>query len=424
MNREYLQSVLKIDTSRRFVRKYLGIIAFLISLILASVFFAFNAVTSRTIEKQLEDQGRAFFSEIVNTRHWIAHHGGVYVPLDTAGEVNKYLKNIEGVEAVIECGGREYTLKNPALVTRELSESNRRSGGRVGYKITSLILMNPGNAADEFESDALRRFEQGEKVVSTISEQDGKTYYRYMAPLMTTEACLKCHVKQGYKVGDIRGGIAVSIPAGDVERELHQARVYMVIGGISVIVLVVLSIVYISRHFIKDLQAANTMLEEMALFDSMTKLYNRLTGMSMLKKEIARAGRDGRPLCVAILDIDHFKKVNDTYGHTIGDEVLVAMARTLQGHVRESDLACRYGGEEFLLIMPDTGRDDAATVVSRLLEKVRDMSVETGKGPVTFTFSSGVAQFQAGEESDGLINRADTLLYEAKAEGRNRVCHE
>ena len=311
MRQDHLQHVLKIDASRRFVKKYLGIIALLISLVIVTVFFAFNAVTTSTIVQQFEDEGSSFFDEILNVRLWLSNHGGVYVPLDTAGGVNKYLKDIVGVDAIIECDGRTFTLKNPALVTRELSESTQH-GDRLKYKITSLNLMNPDNAPDSFEADSLRKFQQGATHTTTIAEMDGKTYFRYMAPLKTVEPCLKCHAKQGYKVGEIRGGIAVSILADDVNNKLFRARTYMILGGFAVIALVVFSILYVARYFIKDLQTAQDKLAEMALTDARTGLYNRLTGIGMLKKEIARASRNGNSRSLAILDVDFFKKINDT----------------------------------------------------------------------------------------------------------------
>ncbi|WP_319760584.1 diguanylate cyclase [Maridesulfovibrio sp.] len=420
MDQQRIKSTLGIDSTKRFVKKYLGFIALLFSLIITTIFYTFNLMTVATIKQQLEDEGRAFFTEIVNTRQWIAKHGGVYVPLESTKDVNEYLNNIDGVDAVIECGGRKYTLKNPALVTRELSHTNLH-GDQLKYKITSLKLMNPSNKPDDFEVEALNKFQKGVTSVSTIAEMDGKTYYRYMAPLKTVRGCLKCHVKQGYKVGDIRGGIVVSILADKVEKKVYQARIFMILGGIGVVALMLLSILYISRCFVNELSVAENKLAEMALTDALTGLYNRLTAMRMLKKEISRSRRDGSALSVAILDIDYFKKVNDTYGHSVGDEVLIALAHTLQEQIREYDLACRYGGEEFLLIMPDTTVDDAMTVVSRLLAKVRSMPVRTKKGDIAFTFSAGVANLWGTEEVDKFIDRADSCLYKAKAQGRNQV---
>ena len=119
---------------------------------------------------------------------------------------------------------------------------------------------------------------------------------------------------------------------------------------------------------------------------------------------------------------DLFKKINDTYGHNVGDEVLIALAHVLQTNIRECDMACRYGGEEFLLIMPDTTLKDAFVGVTRLLDMIRNTPAKTAKGDVAFTFSAGVTGVTVGEQVDDIINRADMLLYEAKSRGRNQVC--
>ncbi|EKO39611.1 MAG: diguanylate cyclase (GGDEF) domain-containing protein [Solidesulfovibrio magneticus str. Maddingley MBC34] len=196
----------------------------------------------------------------------------------------------------------------------------------------------------------------------------------------------------------------------------------MALGGFTVISLIVFSILYISHYFIKDLQTAQDTLTEMALTDAMTGLYNRLTGIGMLKKEISRVSRNGNPLSLAIIDIDLFKKINDTYGHSVGDEVLITFARMLQNNIRKCDTACRYGGEEFLIIMPDTALKNAFMSVTRLLDMIHDAPAKTEKEDVTFTFSAGVAEVVVGEEVDDIINRADMLLYKAKSQGRNQVC--
>lgn len=415
-----LKGILNIDSSCRFVKKYLRLIALLVSLVIASIFMAFNMSTSRAYLRQLHEQGQSFFEEIVVTRQWVAVHGGVYVPLDTTDGVNPYLAKIEGVESVIEADGRLYTLKNPALVTRELSESPGH-GGKLKYKITSLKTLNPGNAPDRFEQESLKLFEDGVQENAAMEKMDGKLYYRYMGPLMTVEACLKCHDHQGYKEGDIRGGIAVSILAEDVSGRIRQARMYMVVSGLGVVILVVLSILYIARYFQRDLRRAQEALATMAMTDPLTGLYNRRTAMDLLRKELARCQRTEKPLSLVIIDLDHFKKVNDTYGHSVGDEVLISLAKMLQETVREYDIGCRYGGEEFLLIMPGANLENAVKTAERLLTRVMTSPVQTAKGDLSLSFSAGAAQYQTGEEADVLIDRADALLYEAKAQGRKRV---
>ncbi|WP_027185304.1 diguanylate cyclase [Desulfovibrio inopinatus] len=421
MTDPHISRVLDIDSSRRFVLKYLGLIALLVSIVIASLFFAFNINASKTYLQQLHEYGKTFFDEIVVTRSWVAKHGGVYVPLDTTDGINPYLQRIEGIQAVMTCNNRDYTLKNPALVTRELSESPSHRE-RLQYKITSLKTLNPSNAPDTFEIESLHAFEQGQTEHTKFDILDGKLYYRYMAPLMTDDTCLKCHAQQGYKRGDIRGGIAVSILAEDFNKKISESRFYMVVSGIGVVALVIFSIMYISRHFIRDLQKAQTVLTNVALTDFLTGLYNRFTGIRLLSQEIARCQRSHDALSIALFDLDHFKKVNDTYGHNVGDEVLVALASLLKKSVRTYDIGCRYGGEEFLFIMPQTSLEHASMITNRLLEELTSAPVITSAGPLSISFSAGIAQYMPDERLEEFIARADTLLYEAKAKNRNQVC--
>ncbi|MBI5068182.1 MAG: diguanylate cyclase [Deltaproteobacteria bacterium] len=152
--------------------------------------------------------------------------------------------------------------------------------------------------------------------------------------------------------------------------------------------------------------------------DPLTGVLNRLGFNHVIAREFAGARRHGRSLSVVMLDLDHFKRVNDEHGHAAGDEVLVKAARLLQANVRESDLVARWGGEEFIVVASGT---PAAGAV-RLAEKVRALLEATSLGPCgAVTGSLGVAEMQAGDTIEGLLHRADQALYRAKGDGRNRV---
>jgi two-component system cell cycle response regulator len=162
----------------------------------------------------------------------------------------------------------------------------------------------------------------------------------------------------------------------------------------------------------------------MAVTDSLTGLHNRRYLESHLGTVVDRAMEGGKPAAVLMLDIDHFKAVNDTYGHPIGDEVLVECARRIQLGVRGVDLAVRYGGEEFVVIVPDTTLDVAQLVAERLRASFADepFPVSADVGELEVTISTGVAITGAAKETaEELLRRADEALYEAKRAGRNRV---
>jgi two-component system cell cycle response regulator len=163
---------------------------------------------------------------------------------------------------------------------------------------------------------------------------------------------------------------------------------------------------------------------EMAITDQLTGLHNRRYMARHLDNLIAGARKSGKPLAFLIMDIDHFKSVNDSHGHDAGDEVLREFAGRISANVRGIDLACRYGGEEFVVVMPDTDMAFAYTVAERLRKSVEEAAFAISREPfkLNVTISIGIAGSEGNVDSaDKLLHRADQALYRAKREGRNRV---
>lgn len=164
-------------------------------------------------------------------------------------------------------------------------------------------------------------------------------------------------------------------------------------------------------------------LQRLAALDPLTGVYNRRFGMARLQEEFSRAVRTTSPLGVMMFDIDHFKKVNDTYGHLAGDRVLIQVAKTARRALREGDILMRYGGEEFLVILPAASKENTRALGERLRRMVEETSIADGDQVVRVTISLGVTSYPelevAGEQD--LVKRADEALYSAKESGRNRV---
>ncbi|WP_323752148.1 diguanylate cyclase [Marinobacter sp.] len=158
-----------------------------------------------------------------------------------------------------------------------------------------------------------------------------------------------------------------------------------------------------------------------AMTDLLTQLPNREAWQERLHFEYNRWQRYGHPLTVSVVDIDLFKRINDTYGHKAGDRVLQLVARELQGRLRATDFIARIGGEEFALLLPETGMGEALAVMDKLRGYVENLPFHFGGNPVSITFSSGLASFVLGDSEDQAFERADRALYRAKATGRNRV---
>ena len=163
-------------------------------------------------------------------------------------------------------------------------------------------------------------------------------------------------------------------------------------------------------------------LERLANFDSLTRLYNRRAILRRLEDQIKHASRYKEELSVIMLDIDHFKNVNDHYGHLTGDDVLENVATLVRQSLRDTDRAGRYGGEEFVIILPKTNLSAALYVAERIREAIEAAEMKAPEGDVfTITVSQGLCSYEPGEDEQCLISRADGALYRAKESGRNRV---
>ncbi len=176
----------------------------------------------------------------------------------------------------------------------------------------------------------------------------------------------------------------------------------------------------------RQLDAANQELRLLSVTDGLTRAYNHRHFQERLRTEYARASRHGEPLACVMIDLDHFKRINDTYGHPIGDRVLVWLVGILKDGVRSEDLVARYGGEEFVLLLPNTDATRARNLAERLRKRIASEPVPLaeGDGRLRVTVSMGVADYRPGEVDrtpDELLKAADEALYRAKAHGRNRV---
>jgi diguanylate cyclase (GGDEF)-like protein len=160
-----------------------------------------------------------------------------------------------------------------------------------------------------------------------------------------------------------------------------------------------------------------------ARYDSLTDLYNRGTFLTEFEREVSRSARGGPAFSLAIFDLDQFKQINDRYGHPVGDRVLKAFAEALRASIRKHDVVGRYGGEEFALLMPQTGKETAVRVADRVRRELEARGVSVDGKRIEMTVSGGIASYGLdGQDWDALLTAADDALYEAKNAGRNRIC--
>jgi diguanylate cyclase (GGDEF)-like protein len=403
-------------------KRFILSISLVIVLFVLGLFIGLMLRSNRLIHNEILSRARSNFDNIVLTRRWNANYGGVFVEKIEGMESNPYLENPD----ITTVDGKVYTKKNPALMTREISEY-AESDGRFRFHITSLKPLNPNNKPDPFETEALKRFEEGKKEYMQTVPRDSKQLFRYMAPLMVEQSCMQCHAKQGYKVGDVRGGVSVTMDVTGTRRALKRQNVIiMVLSVISV--MVVLGIIYFFIMRLNTrLNLAYRRIEYMAMMDELTGLYNRRYFFDRLQQEFSRAKRYGYALGCILLDLDHFKEVNDRYGHMAGDKVLAHIAAAVKEHCRDSDIVARYGGEEFVILLPEADREAAVGVAEKIRTVIGEQRIELDGGHrARITASLGAAGFTPEQLKDidqhnVIIKLADSATYKAKDNGRNRV---
>lgn len=185
---------------------------------------------------------------------------------------------------------------------------------------------------------------------------------------------------------------------------------------------VFLTFSYISFYYLSTVRRAQTQLRKMAETDPLTDLFNRRHMSYLAEKEIARLNDSQYCVCVMLIDLDHFKSINDTYGHQVGDEVLVCVAQIMKQHVRSQDLISRWGGEEFLIVMPNTNKQEAMALAESIriafFKYAWDEKIGAALSP---TISAGVTELRQLENMSAAVARADRALYSCKKNGRNRI---
>lgn len=408
----------------KFVRRFLILAFIIISVVVGVIFVGFHIRTEKITEGVLLRQGRSIFNQIILTRRWASDHGGVYVKVRPGVEPSDFLLQIPGLKVnIADEGGTQYTLRNPGLIVRELSQVGDKSG-LYYFHVSSLKPINPKySKPDDFEKEALLSFEKGVKEYSTIETTKNGQFFRYMAPLYYEQKCDSCHAFQGYKIGDIRGGISVGIPMALVNAQLATNLKYEIASAVAVWTLLFTLLALVSGRFLRVLRRKQDELITIAATDGLTGLLNRRAGIERMEEEISRHERSGAPLSCLMLDIDYFKAVNDTYGHLAGDHALSVMTEVLTLSTRRHDIVCRYGGEEFMILLPEASMVSAIAVAEKIRSKVSEKVIFFDDHAFTITISIGVALMSgdAGETIDDIIYRADSALYRAKNEGRDCI---
>lgn len=399
--------------------------ALLIAIAIVATFVYAEWRTERILADQLVGQARAFTKQIVATRQYVAGHGGVWVRASEEVVPNPYLAAIPGLKTrVVDTSGTAYILQNPALVVREVGEEMRRlSGPEAEFRLASDRPVNPANQADAAEAAALRAFAEGADEYHIFEDRDEEHVLRYVYPLSVEEECLLCHERQGWRVGQTRGAVSVILPAATLADAKAEGRLLTGVALVSSLATLLGALYLIATRLLVGLLTAEESLRELAVVDALTGLMNRRAAMKRLSDEVRRSDRDGQGFAILMMDLDHFKRVNDTAGHAVGDAVLVAAAEAMARSARAYDSVARIGGEEFLLLMPAASTEQACAAAERVRAAVAEATSQVPGWGASVTLSVGVAVHAAGEDDrrGDVLRRADRALYEAKEAGRDRT---
>ncbi len=390
-------------------------------------------------EKILYEQASTLFNNIVTLRKWNSDHGAIYVKAYNGIQPNPYLKDNHTYTK-----DNELLIKiNPAWMTRQISElSNKKE--KYYFKITSLQPINPNNAPDNFEKTALENMKRNKsKEVYTSLENDK---FNFMGALKVEQSCLECHTTQGYNIGDTIGGLRVSIP---IDNYLHNMEIVDSKTELLYLITILTSIVFILlitytvnsiyvrelnilklnktlevkvNQRTKELKNANKKLLEISSVDFLTNIPNRRYFFEVGNKSFHLAKREKHPLSIIYIDIDHFKSINDNYGHNIGDEILKLVSSKMNKLIRKSDILARTGGEEFTILLNNTDKENAFILAEKLRTTIENSCYRDKEFEIQVTISLGISELQNDdEELDSIISRADKALYRAKNESRNKT---
>jgi diguanylate cyclase (GGDEF)-like protein len=348
-------------------------------------------------------------------RRWVAMQGGVYVSVSEMTPSNPYLKVSH--RDIKTSDGMFLTLVNPAYMTRQVNELTMEKRNFQGH-ITSLNPIRPENYPDPWEREALKSFEREVKETSSIEMTSGKEYFRFMRPFVTEQSCLKCHEFQGYKEGDIRGGISISIPMEPL-RTIERARmIELTLAHGFLWILGLTGIGMGTRHLRRQTLEREKAEEEvlvLSITDQLTSLHNRRGFLPLAEQQLKLSDRTNRGLVIFFADLDGMKWINDTLGHKEGDNALMEVATVLKETFRSSDIIARMGGDEFAVLAIDIAEGNAEIQMARLQDRI---DVYNGRENRQYMLSLSVGYSQYDPDNpcsiDDLMAQADKRMYEQK----------
>ena len=348
-------------------------------------------------------------------RRWVSKQGGVYVPISEMTPVNPHLKVPN--RDIMTSNGLLLTLVNPAYMTRQVNELAREMNDFQGH-ITSLNPLRPENLPDPWEAKALKTFEEGVKESVAIEMRSGKEYFRLMHPFVTEKSCLKCHAVQGYKEGDIRGGISMSIPMEPL-RAIERSRIAELTIAHSFLWIIGLVGIGAGTRRLRKQTLLREKLEEellsLSITDPLTGLHNRRGFLFLVEQQLKLAERNKSGMVLFFADLDGLKWINDTLGHEEGDKALIEATTVLKETFRASDIIARLGGDEYSVLTADITEENSEAFTARL-QSLIDTRNKKENRRYRLSIRVGCSYYDPENPCslDELMASADKLMYEQK----------
>ena len=299
------------------------------------------------------------------------------------------------------------------------------------------IPRNKINMADKEEMKAIKYFKNRPKEVEYFKKykKDGNEYFQFASPIYIKPYCLACHGKRenalptirnryktayNYKVGDIRGIVSIKIPNDKINTIFYNYLKKELITTFVTFSMILILFFIIFKNIFFQMKNLETTAIDYASKDALTNLYNRkyLTTLQQKHKFLLQENQN---FVIGFLDIDYFKKINDTYGHDAGDVVLKEFASLLKSLSRTDDIVCRYGGEEFLIIVYNITLEQAIKKFNKIRLTIKNKHIIFNDNSINITVSIGLCVGKKDDLIETIISNADKALYKAKANGRDRL---
>ncbi|MCW8886340.1 MAG: EAL domain-containing protein [Motiliproteus sp.] len=396
-----------------------SVMVFIIVTLLVTYSYSWNIQHIRNEQIQMAvSEAKANWNKDEAFRQWATRHGGVYVTPDGRTPPNPALSHIPDRD-VITTDGKKLTLMNPAYMMRQMTKEFE-SGYGIKGKITGKKQLNPINAPDAWEALMLELFESSDqKEIYQQADINGEPYIRYMKAVHMTEGCVKCHAVLGYKEGDLRGGVSISIPLEPYFALVKESSKGILATHI-IVWLIATAVLFIFMRMISSLLVE---MSRSALHDALTGLPNISLFRNRIQQSIQRQKRNpDYQFAVCFMDLDHFKDINDSHGHIVGDHLLVQIARMLEKVVRPTDTVARMGGDEFTFLLDDVRNVDEVVEVAQRIIGTLNIPFTVGEHTVYTAGSIGIC-LSGGHciQAEDFIRDADIAMYRAKDAGRNRI---